>query len=946
MSIPRSNLNPGSLKVNKNNVNLQGLVDPVIGEFAKFDTTVNGFRALTRDLLTKESYGLVNINQIISVYAPEVDNNDTQAYINDITNQVGVFKDQALDFKNNPGRLRTMVKAIANHEDNTLYYPPDIIDAGIIAEGTFNLTQIKLPGLPSTSSEISIAGLSDITKVDSTTSTSRRPADESTEFSGLPKKKLIQSTTKRDVFEAIRPNSLNKFSAFTYNLTWAILTKDLYNILVSIDTNRSEGSGTINSFYNKLSNSELIIMRSGGANIKNKSEFFQEDFFIKNLKMESIVGMRMDTRGTNVTSISFEVFEPYGVTLMERIYSLANKVQKGNKNYLTQPYILIIEFYGHGENGLPLRLPFTRKIVPFKITNLTFSVNAGGTTYNVEAIPYNEVANTIRHGKFDTDQTLMAETIGEALETGSTFLKKEIQVNQTVSLVDANDAGGNFTRETKTVDVVYKIDNEPIKGIAGVLNAEQNFKKEEGYQEFADRYSIQIDKTWDPNFRISKIIKNQTTTNKQQNTTVVLGKSESIKAKSVLKNETKLPNQKKININAGANIFDMITKIINMSDYLNRQYGPGKEGEKTIKTPLKFYKITPHIKLGEFDRCRNDYSKEITFFIKPFKIGSSNYTYANVKDEIIIVKEYNYIFTGKNTEVLNFDIQFNAAYFETRTVATESKINNEGKMVQQKTQKKKTQTKYNELNNKCQSVLSRTPTVIHPTIQSGAPGAPDSDTSEQHQSRSLFESLMKGAKGDLVSLDLNIMGDPDYLFQHSYFAPIAPNPEVIYDPTTGSIQTDDTEIFLRMKLRTPTDLNEKTGTVDFNKKFTTNQSKGVTSAMFNGMYKITQVAHDFSDGVFTQTISCFRVYDQVEDTKDQPVTTSPTLRPKPEPKISARFGEDFGGLDDGGEDSIAIFREDFGGQENNSSDDLLSEGTLRTQKVIDRSASQNPLNDL
>lgn len=881
MSIARTNLNPGSLKVNNSNINLQGLIDPIIGNFAKFNTTTNGFRGLTRDLLVKESRGLTSINKIISVYAPEVGDNNTQAYISDVASRVGILKDQTLDFKNNPRRLRSMVEAVAFHEDNGISYDPNIIDTGIVSEGTFNLSQIQISKPSIDTNNIKIAGTSlssqSVTDAKSSTSADNLTGinDESAggEFPKKRKDKLTANSQK--IIDKSKPNPLNEFAEYTYNITWAVLTKEIYNRIVDLELNSSQSSN-FNSIFSSIENSGGIILKSGGSNIKIKSEFFQEDFYINNLNINSLVGMRMDTRATNVTNITFEVYEPYGVTLMERIYSLSQVIEDGNKNYLTQPYALIINFFGFGDDGKTLKLPFTRRLIPMKLTDITLSVNAGGATYNVVAIPFNESANTLRYGKFDSDQTLVATTIGEALETGSIVTKRE---KLTQIDVDGQEIGRSSNLEDSKT---FTIDNDQIKGIAGVLNAEQTFKTKRGYQEFPDIYRIIIDKKFNPKFKDAKIIKNQTTENKARNTSFATGKTEGKKLSPIINNNSKIPKTKKITINAGKNIFDMINSIIIKSDYLTSQFSQqGKDGEKKIKKPLKFYKITTHVKLGQFDRCRNDFARDITFFVKPYRIGAANYTFADVKDEIIIVKQYDYIFTGKNTQVLNFDINFNLSYFESRNVATETKIGHEGRDNQQTTQTTKSLNLKSDDLRICVDPKTRIPVSNHPTIWSNTPGVQDSDNADQYQSRSLFEALMKTTRGDLVNLDLQIIGDPDYIFQQSYFSPVTPQTKIVFDPLTKSIQTDDREIFIRIKIRTPTDLNEKTGIVNFNKsiktKFRGNKESAISS-MFSGIYKVVDATNIFNSGQFTQTLRGYRVFDQVEDKVGTSEQTSTTIR--------------------------------------------------------------------
>lgn len=82
----RSTLSPGNLRCIKN----YACVDQDRGGYAKFDSWEEGFRAwyaLIKDLYIT-AWGRTTIEEIIPKYAPSSDNNDEQAYINSVMQQV------------------------------------------------------------------------------------------------------------------------------------------------------------------------------------------------------------------------------------------------------------------------------------------------------------------------------------------------------------------------------------------------------------------------------------------------------------------------------------------------------------------------------------------------------------------------------------------------------------------------------------------------------------------------------------------------------------------------------------------------------------------------------------------------------------------------------------------------------------------------------------------
>jgi len=106
------NKNPGNIV--DSNIAWRGKVGHD-GRFVKFDNMENGVRALSIILINYYyKRGLVTIREIISRYAPSSENN-TNAYINAVSNDVGLFPDQPMH-KLEP-YLSDMVKAIIKHEN-------------------------------------------------------------------------------------------------------------------------------------------------------------------------------------------------------------------------------------------------------------------------------------------------------------------------------------------------------------------------------------------------------------------------------------------------------------------------------------------------------------------------------------------------------------------------------------------------------------------------------------------------------------------------------------------------------------------------------------------------------------------------------------------------------------------------------------------------------------
>jgi hypothetical protein len=91
------------------------------GGYAVFDTDENGVRAGGHQLKTYAGRGLTSVQQIIQTFAPS-NENDTVAYITDVSRRLGVDPDQPLDVY---GLLPQLADAIIHHEQGVQPFSMD-----------------------------------------------------------------------------------------------------------------------------------------------------------------------------------------------------------------------------------------------------------------------------------------------------------------------------------------------------------------------------------------------------------------------------------------------------------------------------------------------------------------------------------------------------------------------------------------------------------------------------------------------------------------------------------------------------------------------------------------------------------------------------------------------------------------------------------------------------
>ena len=124
------NNNPGNLEANET-FQWQGQTGND-GRFATFSSPEHGIRALGMNLLAYHRRGLDTVSKIISRWAPPQDSNDTPAYINRVSQALGVAPDTPLNVAS-PSVLSALSKAIIHHENGVIPFSEQVINSGIFS---------------------------------------------------------------------------------------------------------------------------------------------------------------------------------------------------------------------------------------------------------------------------------------------------------------------------------------------------------------------------------------------------------------------------------------------------------------------------------------------------------------------------------------------------------------------------------------------------------------------------------------------------------------------------------------------------------------------------------------------------------------------------------------------------------------------------------------------
>lgn len=661
-------------------------------------------------------------------------------------------------------------------------------------------------------------------------------------------------------------NILHQFPSYTYGISLHALSADDYNSMVK-NQNYLPGNVLIASAgrYNNTLGSDQFI--------RNKA--FGEDFYFEDLEIKTIIGLSERNRDTNAVNLNFKVIEPYGVTLFNRIIDVAQTMKVDN--YLEMPYLIQVDFFGvDGEGNVQNPIPSITKRIPIRLIDFQINISNKGSEYSIQAIPYNHSAYfnhsmttpvnfEIRAGTvadfFDNDKRsdYIAE-IAKNEEREGQILTGYYDENGVRVLVPAYSFDKTKGKSFSTA-AIYR-----VQSYAAALNAWQKDLENNNKIEFADEYEFSFDpeiglKTISNGNKVSS--KEVPMSDKSRATTQRRGDATG-EATSVIDFNNKITQ-----INAGTTIESVISRIVRNSNYILDQiivpedYGDNlaryQEAKKAVSNdPLKWFRIVPEIQILGYDKKRKSFARKIIYHVRTYEIRNLKVDFGPQGKASRPLKVYEYIYTGKNKDILDFDIQFNALFY-TQVQAYRNKLMALSGAADDKELANDKEPKFDPR-------TGTDPNAVQPLTYKPDLGDQQDRATAQGQSTKasaaadLNRSMLSDARGDMIKLDLKIIGDPAFIKQDDiYYRPerrkskLNPDQKDLYTPN-GSIITDTGEVYVQLTFRTPSDIDEETGLMKFDGRYET--------SVFSGLYRVLTVDNYFRQGKFEQSLTLIRLFDQ------------------------------------------------------------------------------------
>ena len=654
--------------------------------------------------------------------------------------------------------------------------------------------------------------------------------------------------TKQRAYQYLQDNALHKYASYNYLFTLSALSREECNNPTLIIKNtphdiiaRSGGIGNNQRFSNPNFSNDSIFTNPIQINKALQSQTILEknrDIYFERVEIDSRPWFNQERKLMNFTKIEMSLSEPNGITLWQKIRAAA--ANNEFINHQNAPFLLTLEFKGYDSNGSPVPDSTITRFLPVYLTNSTIKLNAGGATYTLTGAPWKDFAKN--------NAFLFTRGTGEISGDGT---------NVAVYLTNfANSLNKNMEQETKETATSPAIRQYPDTYIITADPSIGSGKTADYSNNYESQY---FDNLGELGFGQKKL----------KSGTYKSGMSIS----KILEDFVKQFDQ-----------YSDIAKIV--EKYWKDVESMGDFGE--MPSPwVPWFKIDCTVTVHpEFDTVLKSHRRTVHYHIKPFLIHIANFARAGLGGFTswteYVRKSYDYIYTGKNLDILDLEIDYNASYALARLIDNQES------------------TVANKIKSYLYKIVdyfgSKTfPDPDHPLSEAptNSKGEYDSIFKMDNQAQiQQFYDFLTNPQGDMVRVDMRIMGDPAFIGQDCFLPlPLPPASGrynaldqvasingVEWDSRIGAFNFDNAETFVKLNFKFPDDFDENTGLYNFN--------KGETP-QFSGLYRVNSVLSLFENGQFTQTLGMSRYMNQ-----DNPsnVIARPTTQQKQAADAQAQQG--------------------------------------------------------
>jgi outer membrane lipoprotein SlyB len=667
------------------------------------------------------------------------------------------------------------------------------------------------------------------------------------------------------------PNPLRNHNSFNYTITLGVLSASEYN---NPESYRSAGG-----FKN-------YIIKSSGGDLGKRYQVFDEkaggsdhaEYYIEDLELDAVVAPNPNTRVTLGTGLTFKVTEPYSMgNFIQAVVGAA--ADAGYSSYSTAPFCLRFDFNGWNLDGSTDANFIPRPIfLPIKFVNMEFSVSGQGSEYQVKAVPMSESGLADDINKIKTSVRANGTLVHQVLETNDNSITGAI--NSHLQGLEDSGSLAPFDRyiicfpKTRTA-LVDALKSRSITESAFTTSTEEQQAQRTG----AGANNPQLRASFNPtivtipqstqtyailkSFAENTNLMNEIGLSPINEDTNAPGNSSEAPANAVVNPATGLVDTtttaaqpatvaRDYQFNQGQQVTSIIERIVMQSRYA------AERATATSNNGLnKWFKIDTQVFIDDGLLTESQMGRKprvYVYSIVPYEVDEATTMAPNSRPgntrglRQSAAKEFNYIYTGKNEDVLNFEIKFNNAFLMTATSnfgSTTGTLNDPSAGTTSSTQTNADSGAAPPPTSDLKTADEPGPSVSLTDRNAESSGTHSNDV--RRQIAEMFHDRITNLPVDMVTAEMEIIGDPFFIPQESgnYVAPPSGRPGVTQD---GTMTYQQGPVFCVVNFRTPFDYQVRGATMEIPQ----------IVPGFSGLFQVWAVKNIFSRGQFKQQLKLIR----------------------------------------------------------------------------------------
>lgn len=722
----------------------------------------------------------------------------------------------------------------------------------------------------------------DLTGDATTNADSQTPKTAPTDSNSADVTSTTKSSTEVDLTEAVRnENILNYFRSYNYLFTLSALPNSVY---FDPTTNVEEKYKAYKSKYVVASSvgkggfkmpspngpSDQVIDNALNLNdqaVQTKAEstiailtenrdyvnlFNQQspgrfDFYFEDVNLKATMTTDARVGFASFTSLEFTLLEPYGLGGLYEALTAAARAA-GNVNYQSTVFLFTVEFKGfpQWDDMNPVSIEPATRYFAISFRGIAMKATEQGTKYTCTASPIGDIAmgypNTLK-----TSLNIVGKTVGEILDNMMESLTKIERDNQN---------GGKSTNNTSTPTEsnTYKIVFPLVDELSFNFDEEnENWRSSKVADLTRDNANYKFKDPTDPDAPKGQRVKYN-------------------------------PEVTSVAFSQNANVHDCIAAILRDSDIVKKIF----ENLKPDATGhIDYFRVGIEVKpKPTWNEKANRPFYEYLYYVVPYKVhytrvpGYQNELMAVEAVQPLIRRRYNYLYTGKNVDILTFDIKYDYLFYGSIPLREGNQPELKKDLTQSTVGSGESDKQLGDL--KTAAEIKKQKVTNSPAVRLVNPemgrvlNAGESTRGLQSDAysnlvKSLHDSLLRDP--GMARMELTILGDPFYISQ-SGVGNIRTIGDLDYPgiTTNGGLDHEKGPVYIEIKFRTPNDINS------FENQGSATMSWSDVSE-FSGIWMVSNVTSLFQGGVFKQVMDCARIQQRADigATTDSSTKAIPTV---------------------------------------------------------------------